>query len=578
MSSAGARILRLLNAARGQYLPTGAKPWPKSASSPVEPYQNQHESTRSPLRCFPLKSHHIGGTYHPRQPNVEEDEMTPEWFHRKLCTRIQSAKHRVKLASLYVGAGTHPREKELLETLQQASNNNESLDIKILLDASRALRPISTGNDGDEPTSSALAVLEHIQESTEKKISQNGNGLYLFPILEEPLRSWLPSPLDEVAGVFHLKAYVIDDCLILSGANLSEEYFTDRQDRYMEFTNGGGGLVDFYSELIDVLCKYADPFGGKSDTIPFKKSLRRGLSSVTESNPESLRKRNELISSLTTLFDGSKDDGILKEPESCDNNEKETKSSPINEGEIIAYAIPTFQAPASFFGSKPPPFPCDVEVTRNLILAALEDDATSSSVRICSAYLNPTPYLLSALRQFCKGNAAYLLTAGPSSHGFAPKKNSTASAPSGSSRNWIPSAFIELTSHVEKEINPNNDANGSKVLLYERPGWTFHCKGLWLSGQTERGEPSSREAHFCQEEFVMATIVGSGNYGARSEDRDMESNCILILPEGADKPTPLQSYLAAEWNGICNHLSDFRQSSPTNFALKSSLPIIRKYL
>jgi hypothetical protein len=92
-----------------------------------------------------------------------------------------------------------------LETLQQASNNNESLDIKILLDASRALRPISTGNDGDEPTSSALAVLEHIQESTEKQICHNDNGLYLFPILEEPLRSWLPSPLDEVAGVFHLK-------------------------------------------------------------------------------------------------------------------------------------------------------------------------------------------------------------------------------------------------------------------------------------------------------------------------------------------------------------------------------------
>jgi CDP-diacylglycerol--glycerol-3-phosphate 3-phosphatidyltransferase len=35
-----------------------------------------------------------------------------------------------------------------------------------------------------------------------------------------------------------IQAYVIDDCLILSGANLSEEYFTDRQDRYMEFTNG----------------------------------------------------------------------------------------------------------------------------------------------------------------------------------------------------------------------------------------------------------------------------------------------------------------------------------------------------
>lgn len=30
----------------------------------------------------------------------------------------------------------------------------------------------------------------------------------------------------------------MDDELLLSGANLSEEYFTDRQDRYISFVNG----------------------------------------------------------------------------------------------------------------------------------------------------------------------------------------------------------------------------------------------------------------------------------------------------------------------------------------------------
>ena len=40
---------------------------------------------------------------------------------------------------------------------------------------------------------------------------------------------------------------MIDDELILSGANLSQEYFTDRQDRYLHIKGGGGGLVDFYS-------------------------------------------------------------------------------------------------------------------------------------------------------------------------------------------------------------------------------------------------------------------------------------------------------------------------------------------
>jgi hypothetical protein len=34
-------------------------------------------------------------------------------------------------------------------------------------------------------------------------------------------------------AVSHLKALVFDDTLILTGANLSQDYFTNRQDRYV---------------------------------------------------------------------------------------------------------------------------------------------------------------------------------------------------------------------------------------------------------------------------------------------------------------------------------------------------------
>ena len=83
------------------------------------------------------------------------------------------------------------------------------------------------------------------------------SGVFLVPVNDERLRRILPSPLDEVAGVFHMKAYIVDDEMVLSGANLSEEYFDDRLDRYLLFTNGGGGLVDFYAGLCDALCGYA---------------------------------------------------------------------------------------------------------------------------------------------------------------------------------------------------------------------------------------------------------------------------------------------------------------------------------
>ena len=45
--------------------------------------------------------------------------------------------------------------------------------------------------------------------------------------------------------VVNLQAYIIDDDLIISGANLSQEYFTDRHDRYIIFSNGQFIFVAF---------------------------------------------------------------------------------------------------------------------------------------------------------------------------------------------------------------------------------------------------------------------------------------------------------------------------------------------
>ena len=38
------------------------------------------------------------------------------------------------------------------------------------------------------------------------------------------------SGMREVAGVHHMKVHVFDDDIMITGANLSNDYFTDRQD------------------------------------------------------------------------------------------------------------------------------------------------------------------------------------------------------------------------------------------------------------------------------------------------------------------------------------------------------------
>ena len=204
------------------------------------------------------------------------------------------------------------------------------------------------------------------------------SGVFLFPVNNERLRRILPSPLDEVAGVFHMKAYIVDDEMVLSGANLSEEYFDDRLDRYMLFTNGGGGLVDFYAGLCDALCGYAIRYDG-----------RRGPGGGTPNPPprdEGARKR-ELELSLARMFDGS---GMGRSRHRCDTEDGDG---------VVAWAVPTIQIPSAFAGG-PVGVPSDAEVTRNLLTSALGDGRISASVRLSSAYLNLTRELTLILTMY----------------------------------------------------------------------------------------------------------------------------------------------------------------------------------
>ena len=204
------------------------------------------------------------------------------------------------------------------------------------------------------------------------------SGVFLSPVNDERLRRILPSPLDEVAGVFHMKAYIVDDEMVLSGANLSEEYFDDRLDRYMLFANGGGGVVDLYAELCDALCGYAIPYdghrpGGCPSTTPVP--LR----------DEEARKR-ELELSLTRIFDGGR--GRSHHPDPGDGNDG-----------VVAWAIPTIQIPAAF-ARNPACVPSDAEVTRNLLSSALGSGESSASVRLSSTYLNLTREMTSILSMY----------------------------------------------------------------------------------------------------------------------------------------------------------------------------------
>ena len=63
------------------------------------------------------------------------------------------------------------------------------------------------------------------------------------------LKKLLRPPFNEVVELTHVKIYIADDTLVLTGANLSQNYFTERQDRYMVVRDAA--TCDFFEELVD---------------------------------------------------------------------------------------------------------------------------------------------------------------------------------------------------------------------------------------------------------------------------------------------------------------------------------------
>mgnify|MGYP000316538842 CR=1 FL=1 len=63
------------------------------------------------------------------------------------------------------------------------------------------------------------------------------------------------SQLNETLSTQHTKIYLTDDRLILSGANLEKSYFTNRQDRYIEFSNSN--LAQYFSHVAALIAEYS---------------------------------------------------------------------------------------------------------------------------------------------------------------------------------------------------------------------------------------------------------------------------------------------------------------------------------
>ena len=77
-------------------------------------------------------------------------------------------------------------------------------------------------------------------------------------------------------------------------------------------------------------------------------------------------------------------------------------------------------------------------------------------------------------------------------------------------------------------------------MLFNRTGWTFHAKGLWLQRSDEDSD-------------VFTSYIGSSNLGMRSWTRDFELGFIIVSRGGGNRNSKISDIFRRDWARLINH-------------------------
>lgn len=568
--------------------------------------RSQSNPLRSP--CFRIKSNKIFIL------------DTPLDFYSNIVNNIKKSENRIILCSLYLGTGE--KERKIIEAIEQQLHDKPSLKVYFYFDKNRASRG-ENENENDTSISSVSTITaspnniennssiewkENIDSanssiaskssakiedetthllSTQIKNPKSSLSLLkpllkqfynrVFVVLYEPpimrhhslfLSRILPERINEALGVQHMKIYIFDDNVILSGANLSDWYFENRHDRWVIF-NEQPELCDFY----DRLCKRVMTIGSSYQMILINrdnkgnwnndsngnrvyyhyiepKKLGTELTQLTnnfidfENNHEiipegkwssrwkifknTIFQENKFMNTIKhwwSLEIASKPlfDNEIRSQYDWNNNTNTNSNQEFSHIDIIIdqnNSLIDNQVNESENNNSNESFPqvptylfptlqlgsFNINYDRSMTNHLLRSMEGFSKAFLSSAYFNFTSeYTSSVLNSKC--NSIQVVTSSPRCNGFFGSQ--------GSSR-FIPNIYSLMERIFFNKIQESKRSNDIQILEYKRDdGWTYHAKGLWLLDQDK----------------VPITMIGSSNFGQRSVDRDVESQVILITQD-----------------------------------------------
>ncbi|XP_040496043.1 CDP-diacylglycerol--glycerol-3-phosphate 3-phosphatidyltransferase, mitochondrial isoform X4 [Ursus maritimus] len=318
-------------------------------------------------------------------------------------------------------------------------------------------------------------------------------SLFHTPNLRGLLRLLIPERFNETIGLQHMKVYLFDNNVILSGANLSDSYFTNRQDRYV-FLQDCAEIADFFTELVDAVGDVSLQLQGddtvravegmvhpyKGDRAAYCRAANKRVMDVINS----ARARQQVLHAQT--FHG---DSLLTQEDAAAAGDRRPAPD--------TWIYPLIQM-------KPFEIQIDEIVTETLLTEA----ERGAKVYLTTGYFN----LTQAYMDLVLGTRAeyQILLASPEVNGFFGAKGVAGA---------IPAAYVHIERQFYRAVCSLGQQERVRLQEYWRRGWTFHAKGLWL--------------YLAGSSLPCLTLIGSPNFGYRSVHRDLEAQIAIVTESRA---------------------------------------------
>lgn len=309
--------------------------------------------------------------------------------------------------------------------------------------------------------------------------------MFHTPNLTGIRKAILPKRINEGWGLQHMKLYGVDDEIIMSGANLSNDYFTNRQDRYHVFSSKE--ITDYFYEIYQTVCKLSyriqpetsSPGGFVVDWPSYN------------AQPAPLDDPKGYIASATRML------APLLRPQrgqSASESSADTSVYPLSQLTPLLKPDTSSELPAL-----------------TGILGKLATPAFAGSHWTFTAgYFNMTPEVRKLLLQ-TKPSSATVVAASPWANGFYGSKGISGMLPAAYTH--LSRRFLDAVSNtgLSQQIALKEWRKGT---VNEPGGWTYHAKGIWITLPGEQ-KPS-------------ISLVGSSNYTKRSYSLDLEANTLIV--------------------------------------------------